>query len=149
MITKLGKEKLEQQLDELQKELARTFEERRKAAEEGDLKENSAYIFYGERAQVLDTQISQLRDDLKMAKVKMAPTQTEIIEFGHAVTVCFEDDQRQMTITLVGKNDASLKIGWVSLESPLGLALTGKKKGEKVMVNDQMVQILEVKVGEV
>ena len=54
MITKLGKQKLEEQIAELQKELERTYKQRNEAAAEGDLKENSAYIFLGERALVLD-----------------------------------------------------------------------------------------------
>jgi transcription elongation GreA/GreB family factor len=48
VITKQGKLQLEKDLQTLRDELRRTVEERSKAAAEGDLKENSAYIFLGE-----------------------------------------------------------------------------------------------------
>jgi transcription elongation factor GreA len=149
MITRLGKLKLEQDIAELEKELARTFEERSKAAAEGDLKENSAYILMGERAQVLFSQIDQAKSDLKQSSVQEAPTQTEIVSFGHKVTIRFENDQRQLTVTLVGKSDARLKPDWISCESPLGIAIINRKKSDKVSVNDQPVTILEIEIGDI
>lgn len=149
MITKIGKAKLEKDIAELKLELERTYEERSKAAAEGDLKENSAYIFMGERAQVLNTQISEAQDDLNMAVLKSAPTHTDFIEFGHKVKVFFEQDKRELVITLVGKNDARLKPDWISFQSPIGQALLGKKKTDKVQVNDQTVTILDISIGEI
>lgn len=149
MITKLGKQKLEEQIAELQLELERTYKQRNEAAAEGDLKENSAYIFMGERATVLNSQISEALDDLKMSVVQSAPSQINTICFGHKVCVRFENDQRELTITLVGKNDARLQTEWISCESPIGIALLGKSKSDKVLVNDQPVTILEVSIGEI
>jgi transcription elongation factor GreA len=147
MITKLGKEKLEAEIAELKEELNRTFEERNKAAAEGDLSENSAYIFYGERALVLSTQIDQAISDLKESVVQKAPIQTEVVTFGHKVKIFFENDQREMVVTLVGKNDARLKPDWISDESPLGIALLNKHKLDKILVNEQPVTILEISIG--
>jgi len=149
MITKLGKENLEKEIKSLQKELERTYKQRNEAAAEGDLKENSAYIFMGERATVLSSQISEAIDDLKQAVVQSAPTQTDIISFGHKVSLCFEEDQRSMIITLVGKNDARLKADWISIKSPIGEALLGKKKSDKVVVNGQTVTITDISIGEI
>jgi transcription elongation factor GreA len=149
MITKLGKQKLEEQIAQLQQELDRTCEDRGKAAEEGDLKENSAYIFLGERALLLYSQIDQAKADLKQSIIQEAPTQTEIISFGHKVSLRFENDHRELTITIVGKNDAHLKPDWISCESPLGIALLNKRKSDKVSVNDQPVTILEISIGEI
>lgn len=149
MITALGKQNLEKQIKELQEELDRTYKQRNEAAAEGDLKENSAYIFMGERATVLSSQISEAIDDLKQAIVQSAPTQCEIISFGHKVSIIFEEDKRNLTITLVGKNDARLKPDWVSIQSPIGQALLGKKKSDKVEVNGQTVTIINISVGEI
>ena len=148
MITKLGKDKLEKHIKELRLELTRTVEERAKAAYEGDLKENSAYIFLGERAEVLRSQIVEAEEDLKKAVVQNISENLDSVSFGHCVTVRFESDKREITITLVGKNDARLKPGWISVESPLGIALKGKKINEQVMVNDQLVTVLEIKAGD-
>jgi transcription elongation GreA/GreB family factor len=149
MITKLGKENLEKEIKSLQKELERTYKQRNEAAAEGDLKENSAYIFMGERATVLSSQISEAIDDLKQAVVQSAPNHCDDICFGHTVSLCFEEDKRNMTITLVGKNDARLKPDWISIESPIGEALIGKKKLNKVTVNGQLVTITDISVGEI
>lgn len=149
MITKLGKQKLEEHLAHLQDELNRTCEERGKAAEEGDLKENSAYIFLGERALVLYSQVDQVKADLKTCVVQPAPTQTDIIVFGSKVKIKFESDGREMEITLVGKNDSNLQPSWISCESPLGQALLNQPKGAKVSVNDQPVSILDISIGEI
>ena len=149
MITELGKQNLEKQIKDLKKELERTYKQRNEAAAEGDLKENSAYIFMGERAGVLQTQIDEAMMDLKEAIIQSAPDQCETIVFGSKVSILFESDQRNLTITLVGKNDARLKSDWISIQSPIGEALLGKKKSDKVIVNDQTVVVIDISVGEI
>lgn len=149
MITKLGRQNLEQEIKNLQKELERTYKQRNEAAAEGDLKENSAYIFMGERAGVLSSQISEAVDDLKCSIIQEAPTNCDTISFGHQVSLVFEEDQRIMTITLVGKNDARLKPDWISIKSPIGEALLGKKKSDKVSVNGQSITITDISIGEI
>jgi transcription elongation GreA/GreB family factor len=149
VITKLGKQKLEEQLLQLKAELNRTCEARGKAAEEGDLKENSAYIFLGERALVLYSQIDQVKADLHQEVIQPAPTQTDTIVFGSQIKIRFESDGRELDITLVGKNDFNLQPGWISSESPLGIALLNQSKGSKVFVNDQPVTILDIFIGEI
>lgn len=149
MITKLGREKLQKDIEQLKLERERTYDERSKAAAEGDLKENSAYIFMGERALVLSSQISEAEDDLNMAVLQTAPKHTDFIEFGHKVKIIFEEDKRELIITLVGKNDARLKPDWISFQSPIGQALLGKKKLDQVKVNDQLITIIDISVGDI
>jgi transcription elongation factor GreA len=149
MITKLGKEKLQLDLEALQNELKNVMVERGKAAREGDLKENSAYIFYGEKAEMIRSQISEASDDLRSAVIQEAPKDVETIQFGHCVTVRYENDQREMTITLVGKNDTKLKPNWICYESPIGQALMGKKVGDKIIVNEQPITVLNIQIGEI
>ena len=149
LITPVGLDRLKKQLDELKAELTRTFDERQAAAAEGDLKENSAYIFMTERANVLQTQIEKAQQDIKESTLISLPTQFGQVELGHQVKVRFENDQREMTITLVGKNDASLKSGWIADDSPLGMAILGKIKSAKVEVNGQTVTILEIAKSEI
>ena len=149
MITKIGKQKLEERLIALRQELVRTSDERGRAAAEGDLSENSAYIFLGERAEVLRSQIGEITADLKVSEVQSVPTQNHTISFGHQITIIFEDDQRQMTITLVGKNDAHLQPDWISTESPLGIALMGKGSSDIVDVNGQPVKIISISAGNI
>lgn len=149
MITKLGKEKLKEHLAKLQIELSQTCEQRGVAAEGGDLKENSAYIYLGEKALVLYSQIDQVKADLKESVIQSAPTQTKTVVFGSRLKIKFESDGRIMDIVLVGKNDAHLKPEWISCESPLGLALLGKHTSDKVLVNGQPVNIIDISIGEI
>ena len=149
MITKLGKEKLKEHLAKLQIELSQTCEQRGIAAEGGDLKENSAYIYLGEKALVLYSQIDQVKADLRESVIQPAPTQTKTVVFGSQLKIKFESDGRIMDIVLVGKNDAHLKTEWISCESPLGLALLGKHTSDKVLVNGQPVVILNISIGEI
>jgi transcription elongation factor GreA len=149
MITKLGKLKLEEKIKELQEELRRTYEQRSEAAAEGDLKENSAYIFMGERSAVLNTQIDEAKTDLKLSAVANPPTQTDTIVFGSRATIKFENDQRLLTFVLVGKNDARLQPDWISIESPLGIAVLNHHKSDKVLVNDQPVTIVDISIGNI
>jgi transcription elongation GreA/GreB family factor len=149
MITKIGKQKLEQTLKDLKEELRLTYQKRSEAAAEGDLKENSAYIFAGEQANVLNTQINEVMTDLKTSAIQSAPTHIDFICFGHRITLHFLTDNREMTITLVGKNDARLEPSWISCESPLGIAVMGKKKSDQVIVNNQPVNILDIQIGDI
>lgn len=148
-ITKLGQQKLQEELENLRDEYKKTLINRGIAGREGDLKENAAYISLGEKAQMLSIQIDEAAEDLKKSVVQEAPSETETIGFGHKVTIFYENDKREMTITLVGKNDARIKPEWISIESPIGQALTGKKKGDKITINEQPITILNVQVGEI
>lgn len=148
-ITQMGLDRLKENLISLKAELVRTFDEKREAAAEGDLKENSAYIFMGERAIVLQTQIEEISSSIKDAVLIKLPLQTDKVDVGHKVKVLFNNDNREMTITLVGKDDNAIKLGWVSHTSPIGIALIGKLVGDKVDVNGQPVTILEIKIGEI
>jgi len=149
MITKLGKQKLEERITSLKAELLSTYEKRSEAAEEGDLKENSAYIAYGEQSHVLNAQIIELITDLKTSVIAGPPTQTDTVAFGSKITVRFENDQRVSTFVLVGKNDARLFPDWISSDSPLGIATLNHKKGDKVEVNGQAVSILDIAIGNI
>jgi transcription elongation factor GreA len=149
MITKVGRQKLEQRFRELNEEYNRTLEDRGKAAEEGDLKANAAYIFLGERAQVLSSQIAEIKEDLENSQIQPPPSQADTVIFGSKVKIRFESDGREMEITLVGKNDSSLQSSWISCDSPLGIALMNQSKSSQVTVNDQLVTILDISIGEI
>jgi transcription elongation factor GreA len=146
-ITQAGLDRLKENLISLKAELVRTFDEKREAAAEGDLKENSAYIFMGERAIVLQTQIEETSNSIKDAVLIVPPTKIDKIEIGHKINIIFNNDNREMTITLVGKDDNAIKTGWVSHTSPIGIALMGKSKGDIVDVNGQPVSVLEIELG--
>lgn len=148
-ITSLGLARLQDNLKNLKEELVRTFDERSAAAAEGDLKENSAYIFMTERAHVLQSQIDQTSASIKDAEIITPPAQTDKIALGHCVKIVFKNDNRELTLTLVGKDDNAIKPGWIAGDSPLGIAIIGMSVGDTVLVNDQPVSILEISAGDI
>jgi transcription elongation factor GreA len=148
-ITSLGLTRLKDNLKNHKSELVRTFDERSAAAAEGDLKENSAYIFMTERAHVLESQIQEASAKIKDAVIIKKPSQTSKVELGHLVKILFKNDNRELTLTLVGKDDNAIKPGWISADSPLGLAIIGKSVSDNIVVNDQPVQILEITQGDI
>ena len=148
MITKLGRQLLEEKLLALKEELRLTYQKRSEAAAEGDLKENSAYIYAGEHANLLNSQIEEIVSDLKNFIIKSNPTQFETVEFGHQVTLLYPD-QRQVDFVLVGKYDARLKPNWIYYQSPIGLALLSKKIGTQIQINDQTITLLSISSGDI
>lgn len=149
MITRLGLQSLQSQLKELEVELVRVSDERGRAAAEGDLSENSAYIFLGERAEVLRSQIDTLKAGTKETVITDPPAQNTSIAFGHQIKISFLPDNRQMILTLVGENDARLKPNWISIASPIGLALLGKNRGDTITFNNQQALVLEITSGDI
>lgn len=145
MITKIGKAKLEAQLLELKEKLEHTLIERRKAAEEGDLKENSAYIFQTTQAEVLKNQIDEINHTLATSKVSDGPGQTKVIEPGHGVLIKF-DDGKKIEVVIVGKLDSGIKPGWISYESPLADAILGKTAGDKFEINGRTGIVEEIRI---
>ena len=102
----------------------------RSAKEEGDLRENSAYDeaklaqgFVEGRIQLLE---AQLRDAVLIEK----DGKSSVITLGSEVTVEVDGDKE--TYTIVGSVEADPIAGKISNESPIGEALLGRKKGDKV-----------------
>jgi len=149
MITKIGKQKLEENLEKLRQELSKVGHKRGQAAAGGDLKENSAYIFLTEKARFIYCQIEEIMTDLKKAVVQKPPDHTDFVCFGHQVSILYENDKTQKTLTLVGKNDARLFPDWISYETPIGQALMGKKTGDRMMINNQPVKILNISIAKI
>jgi len=101
----------------------------RTAREWGDLKENAEY-HEAKRAQAhLETKILQLREQLASAKV-VETTAGEVAGFGSTVEVEDAQSGRRSTYTLVSARDAAPAEGRLSFDSPVGVALRGRRPGE-------------------
>jgi transcription elongation factor GreA len=101
------------------------------AKEQGDLSENAEYVNAKEEQGVVEQRILEIEALLKNVEV-IQKTQTEDVEVGDMVTVNMEGTTTIFTI--VGPNEANPAQGRISNESPLGMALLGKKAGDVVSV---------------
>ncbi len=101
------------------------------AREEGDLKENGGYHAAKDEQGKLEARIRQLTQLLRDAKVGEAPTSAGIAGPGMVVEVTYEGDDEPERF-LIGSREDKADIPVYSANSPLGLALTGAKVGDKV-----------------
>src|SRR5215510_1128992 len=123
----------QQDYDELEAEIARLeaverteiAERIRTAREWGDLKENSEYHDAKNDQAMLETKILRLRERLLRARIHTGETGGEEVGFGSQVTVVDQASGREVTYTLVAKVSADVAAGKLSIDSPVGRALTG------------------------
>ncbi|MEO8612568.1 MAG: transcription elongation factor GreA [Chloroflexota bacterium] len=134
-LTAEGKADLERELDELlnvrRPELARKLKD---AVAEGDLKENADYHDAKEQQAFLEGRIQYLENILRSAKVIANDGSTDMVRLGSEITIVEDGSDDEETYIIVGAAEANPREGKISHESPIGGALLGHKKGDKVRV---------------
>jgi transcription elongation factor GreA len=100
----------------------------------GDLSENAEYHQAREDQANCEDRITHIEQILKNA-VLVETGATGIVHVGSTVTVQKKGEKEEKTFALVGSEEADSISGKISNESPLGEALIGKKKGDKVIVH--------------
>lgn len=128
--------------NELKKELEYLKLERRKEVAEhleyskklGDLSENAEYHQAREEQAEVENRISRLENIIKNS-VMIGTGDSEVITIGSTFRLQKEGDNKSYIYTLVGSEESDMSLGKISNLSPLGIALLGHKKGEKVTVN--------------
>ena len=131
-LTKEGLVKLQAEHKALLQQKRAVTEEVSKAAALGDLRENGEYHAARERLQHVSQRLAEL--DAKLQYVRIIDDLD--IKAGEArvsTTVILKDEQtkEQFIYKLVGPEEADPQNGKLSIASPLGKSLLGKKKGEK------------------
>jgi len=102
------------------------------AKEHGDLSENAEYEDAKNEQAFVEGRIQTLEALIKNATLIDEHTSTDHVQIGSTVKVKSEDGPE--TFLIVGSAEAKPAQGRISNESPVGRALLGKKKGEKVVV---------------
>ncbi len=107
------------------------------ARSHGDLSENSEYHSAKEAQSHNEGRIVELEDLLQRAEVIDVTklTGSTSVKFGATVTLIDEDTEQRKVFQIVGDTEADVKSGKVSISSPTGRALIGKKAGDNVEVN--------------
>lgn len=103
-----------------------------KAKELGDLSENAEYAEAKDEYSFTEGRVIELEDALRRAVI-IESAGTDAVRLGSRVGVSIAGKEREFTV--VGKTEADPLRGLVSNESPLGLALIGKRVGEEAVVN--------------
>ncbi|MEX2129725.1 MAG: transcription elongation factor GreA [Xanthobacteraceae bacterium] len=101
----------------------------------GDLAENAEYHAAKETQSLNEGRIAELEDKISRAEViDVSKLKGDTITFGATVTLVDEDTDEKKVWQIVGETEADAKAGRISITSPLGKALIGKKKGASVEV---------------
>jgi len=131
-----GFDKLTQELRQLKtegrKQIAQDIDE---ARSKGDLSENAEYDAAKEAQGLLEKRIAELEGALANARViddkNIDNSKVYILS---TVTILNKKTNKEMSYTLVSKQEADFAAGKISVESPIGSALLGKEVGESVKV---------------
>ena len=130
-----GYKRLEKELDELKKERPAVIQAIKEAREEGDLRENAGYDAARERQGLLEARISHIESRMiRFEVIDIDTLQSDRAVFGATVTVEDMDSGEQKTFTLLGPDEADHTKGTISIESPVGRALLGKREGDEISV---------------
>jgi transcription elongation factor GreB len=135
-LTRAGAERMHAELlTLLNEERPKITAEVSAAAAQGDRSENAEYIYGKRRLREIDRRIRflQRRLDTCTIVVPEEQTDTERVWFGARVTLEDEDGTRR-TYQIVGPDEIDASGARVSVESPLGRSLLGKRRGEEVTV---------------
>ncbi|MEY4778393.1 MAG: transcription elongation factor GreA, partial [Bacteroidota bacterium] len=113
------------------------------AREKGDLKENAEYDAAKDAQGLLEAKINRMETELASARILDASTiDTSKVSILTKVTITNKATQKSVTYQIVSEKEADLKMQKISVTSPIGKGLLGKKVGdlaEVVAPNGKMV----------
>ncbi len=141
-LTAEGAEELQRELDTLvnvrRPDLAMKLKE---AVAQGDLKENADYHDAKEQQAFIEGRIQYLENVLRSAVIISNDGNSDVVKVGSQVTIVEDGADDEEVYTIVGAAEAKPDEGKISHLSPIGSALLGAKKGEKVRVQTPSGQI--------
>lgn len=150
VLTYEGLKKLEEELDYLKTTKKKEVAERIKEARGfGDLSENSEYDDAKNEQAEVEARIVTIENMLRNVKVVSDDDiDLKTVQIGNIVKVLDIEMNEEVEYMIVGPTEVDVMNNKVSNESPMGMALMGKKKGAKVKVEAPMGEI-EYKILEI
>lgn len=119
-----------------QEERPRIIEAIAEARSHGDLSENAEYHAAKEAQSLNEGRVGELEDLIARAEViDISKLSGEKIKFGATVVLVDEDTEEEKTYQIVGDQEADVKLGRISISSPIARALIGKEVGDAIEVN--------------
>ena len=101
------------------------------ARDKGDLSENAEYDAAKDAQGLHELKIAKLEEVLSTARILDESTiDASIVSILSNVTIRNKKNEAQMQYTLVSEEEADLKAGRISVSSPIGKGLLGKRVGE-------------------
>lgn len=137
-MTVAGEKALREELDRLKTvDRPRIVTDIAEARAHGDLKENAEYHAAREQQGFCEGRIQEIEGKLAEAQVidisKL--TASDKVIFGTTVDLLNVETEAMVTYQLVGDDEADVKVGKISINSPIARAIIGKESGDEVVVN--------------
>ncbi|TAJ30888.1 MAG: transcription elongation factor GreA [Nitrospirae bacterium] len=149
-ITKKGYDALKAELDRLRKvERPKNIEAIAEARSHGDLSENAEYDAAKERQGFIESRINELEHKLAEARIiDTSKLVSETVVFGATVLLLDVQANQRKQYTLVGQDETDLKNSKISVQSPVGKALIGRRVGDLVAVTTP-AKVVEYEICEI
>jgi transcription elongation factor GreA len=133
-LTRAGYDKLRKELEALIKQKAGVSNDIAEAREKGDLKENAEYHSAKEKMGEIMSRIGIIQDKLQSAKIiEEMDIPKDTVAIGTTVTL-EDSDGDTVEYSLVGEDESDPMEGRISVTSPLGSGLLGKKSKQTVEI---------------
>jgi transcription elongation factor GreA len=136
-LTLKGSEKLRAELRRLKGEdRPRVIQAIAEARAHGDLSENAEYHAAREQQGFIEGRINHIEHELshcEIIDVSHLPASGRVV-FGATVDLEDQDDGTEIVFQIVGELEADVKLGLISITSPIARALVGKSEGDVVDV---------------
>ncbi|MGM0635300.1 MAG: transcription elongation factor GreA [Bacteroidota bacterium] len=135
--TEEGLKKLKDELNQLRDvERPKASQAIADARDKGDLSENAEYDAAKEAQGMLEMKISKLEEVVANARViDESQLDTSKVLIHSTVKLKNKKNNQTMTYKLVAQSEADLKSGKISVDSPIGKGLLGKKEGEEAEID--------------
>lgn len=151
-ITARGAEKLREELSRLKTvERPRIIAAIAEARAHGDLKENAEYHAAREQQSFAEGRIKEIEGKLSHAHIVDITTMDHNgkVVFGCTVELMDEDTEETIVYQIVGEDEADIKVGMISVNSPIARALIARREGDVVSVTvpggERSLEIIEVR----
>jgi transcription elongation factor GreA len=133
-VTKQGYETLKKELENLKKnERPQNILAIEEARAHGDLSENAEYAAAKDRQSFIERRINEL--EFKLANIDIIETDKlpkDRAVFGSKVVLENIETGEDVSYQLVGPDESDIENGRISISSPLGKAIIGKKPGDEL-----------------
>ncbi len=151
-LTKRGAEKLKEELHRLKTvERHAVIQAIAEARAQGDLSENAEYEAAKDKQGFIEGRINELEGKLAAAQI-IDPATLDAggrVVFGATVDLEEQESGQEVTYQIVGDDEADLKLGLISISSPIARALIGKEAGDEAVVQapggEKRYDIVEVR----
>jgi transcription elongation factor GreA len=140
-LTKDGYENYQKKLQDLKKKMKEVAEKIKVAREFGDLSENAEYQEAKKEQAEIDKEIRHLTSILQKAKI-VSDSSLDKVSIGTKVVL--EDEKGgQQTLILVSPQEADIASNKISIQSPIGRELLGKKVNDTIQIINKRTEAVK------